>query len=83
MAVAVCVYVNRTCRCGVHLNPRKVSTLPSQFGPGPTHRVLRDAVQACIDCANHERTVFNIIKDGHGKATVTGRYGALIRLANW
>ena len=46
--------------------------LPSRFGPGKIDNVLREAVQACIDCANHERSVFSALKEGTGKVVATG-----------
>ena len=69
----MCVYVSKTCNCGPQLNSRKISHLPDQFGPSTINKVLREAVQACVDCANNERTVFNTIKDGSGKIVITGR----------
>ena len=68
------MYVCKTCNGGPQLNPRKMSHLPAQFGPSAVHKVLREAVQSCVDCANHERTVFNTIKDGAGKVVITGSY---------
>lgn len=70
----VCVFVNHGCTCGPYLNPRKVSQLPIQFGPGSMNRVLREAVQACIDCANSEKSVFNLLKQGDGKVIITANF---------
>lgn len=69
---AVCVFVNHTCTCGPYLNPRKVALLPTQFGSGSLTRVLREAVQATVDSAFNEKTVFSLIKQGGGKVIVTG-----------
>ncbi|XP_041352567.1 sex comb on midleg-like protein 2 [Gigantopelta aegis] len=74
-SAAVCVYVNSSCNCGMYLNPRRVSGMSPQYGPGSIVRVLREVVQACIDCATQERTVFNMIKEGNGKVVVTANHG--------
>lgn len=36
------------------------------------NRVLREAVQTFIDCAENERSVFNLLKQGDGKVIITG-----------
>ncbi|KAK2189447.1 hypothetical protein NP493_106g02044 [Ridgeia piscesae] len=77
-SVTVCVYVNHGCFCGTYLNPRKVTQLPRTLGPRSTSRVLRECVQACIDCADHEKSVFNIIKGGSCRTTVTARFGGQV-----
>lgn len=69
---SVCVYVNRSCNCGSLLSHHKVQSLAQKFGPGPIAQVLREVIQACINCAIHERSVFNILKEGTGKVSVTG-----------
>ncbi|XP_013401178.1 polycomb protein Scm isoform X2 [Lingula anatina] len=70
-STSVCVYVNQSCKCGPHLNSKKISQLPAYFGPGSIKRVLREAVQAVVDCANNEKTVFNTIQGGSGNMVVT------------
>uniref|UniRef100_A0A1W7RA05 Polycomb protein SCMH1 n=1 Tax=Hadrurus spadix TaxID=141984 RepID=A0A1W7RA05_9SCOR len=70
----VCVFVNHGCTCGPYLNPRKVSQLPIQFGPGSMNRVLREAIQACIDCSNSEKSVFSLLKQGDGKVIITANF---------
>lgn len=73
----VCVYVNHQCSCGPYLNPQKIAQLPQQLGPGSINRVLREAVQACVDCALVEKNVYNLLRRGEGKviinATVDGQ----------
>jgi hypothetical protein len=54
------------------LNPKKIEQLPSQYGPGAYQKVLREVIQACVDCANHEKQVYNFIQDGNGKIVITG-----------
>ncbi|XP_029648085.1 polycomb protein Scm isoform X4 [Octopus sinensis] len=71
----VCVYINRSCNPGSYLNPRKVQQLPLHYGPGTLHRVLREVAQGCIECGNHEQTVFNLLKDGTSKIIVTANNG--------
>lgn len=38
------------------------------------NRVLREAVQTFIDCAENEKSVFNLLKQGEGKVIITGTY---------
>ncbi|GAB6031001.1 hypothetical protein CHUAL_007821 [Chamberlinius hualienensis] len=68
---SVCVYVNHSCNCGPYLMSRKIASLPRQFGPGSMNRVLREAVQACVDCAIQEHAVFNMLRPGDGKVIIT------------
>ena len=56
--------------------------MPDQFGPATIDKVLREAVQACIECANNERTVFNTVKDGVGKIVITGSSSDFITARN-
>ena len=56
--------------------------MPDQFGPATIDKVLREAVQACIECANNERTVFNTVKDGAGKIVITGSVSNIITVHN-
>lgn len=70
----VCVFANHSCTCGPYLSPSKVSSMPLQFGPGSMNRVLREAVQACIDCASDEKSVFSTLKQGDGKVIITASF---------
>lgn len=38
------------------------------------NRVLREAVQTFIDCAENEKDVFTLLKQGEGKVIITGIY---------
>jgi len=71
--VTVCVFVNRGCDCGPVLNSRLISQLPSQFGPGSIRRVLRAAVQACVDCSPDQSTIYNLLREGTGRVVITGQ----------
>lgn len=71
---SVTIYVNHNCSCGILLNPKKIEQLPNQFGPGPYQKVLREVIQSCVDCAKHEKQVYNFIQDGNGKIVITGTY---------
>uniref|UniRef100_A0A8D0HPB6 Scm polycomb group protein like 2 n=1 Tax=Sphenodon punctatus TaxID=8508 RepID=A0A8D0HPB6_SPHPU len=62
---SVCVYVNKHGNSGPHLDKKEVQQLPDHFGPGPVNVVLQQAVQACVDCAYHAKTVFGFLKSGH------------------
>ncbi|CAN7982417.1 unnamed protein product [Ixodes pacificus] len=67
---AVCVFVNHQCSCGPYLDPQKIGQLPRQLGPGSMNRVLREAVQACVDCSLIERNVYNLLRKGDGKVII-------------
>ena len=72
--LSVCVFVNRGCDCGPVLNSRLVSQLPTQFGPGSIRRVLRAAVQSCVDCSPDQSTIYNLLREGTGRVVITGQY---------
>ncbi|XP_077151733.1 polycomb protein SCMH1 isoform X2 [Ranitomeya variabilis] len=65
-APTVCIYLNKNGDSGPHLDRKKVQHLPDHFGPAQASVVLQQAVQACIDCAYHQKTVFAFLKQGHG-----------------
>ncbi|XP_038172943.1 sex comb on midleg-like protein 2 isoform X10 [Arvicola amphibius] len=68
----VCVYINKRGDCGPYLNPQKVQQLPDHFGPGPVNVILRQTVQACVDCAIDSKSVFLFIKpDNRGGELIT------------
>jgi sex comb on midleg-like protein 4 len=69
---SVCVYINRGCRCGPVLSAKRVAQLPDQLGPGSIRRVLRGAVQACVDCSHDQSTVYNLLREGNGRVVITG-----------
>uniref|UniRef100_A0A8D0YWD6 Scm polycomb group protein homolog 1 n=1 Tax=Sus scrofa TaxID=9823 RepID=A0A8D0YWD6_PIG len=70
-APTVCIYLNKNGSTGPHLDKKKVQRLPDHFGPARASVVLQQAVQACIDCAHHQKTVFSLLKQGHGGAVVS------------
>ncbi|GAB1303255.1 Scm polycomb group protein-like 2 [Apodemus speciosus] len=64
----VCVYINKHGDCGPYLDPQKVQQLPNHFGPGPVNVILRQIVQACVDCAIVPKDVFLFLKpDNRGE----------------
>ncbi|XP_052027270.1 sex comb on midleg-like protein 2 isoform X37 [Apodemus sylvaticus] len=68
----VCVYINKHGDCGPYLDPQKVQQLPSHFGPGPVNVILRQIVQACVDCAIVPKDVFLLLKpDNRGGEMIT------------
>ncbi|XP_060163130.1 polycomb protein SCMH1 isoform X17 [Globicephala melas] len=67
----VCIYLNKNGSTGPHLDKKKVQQLPDHFGPAQASVVLQQAVQACIDCAYHQKTVFGFLKQGHGGAVIS------------
>ncbi|CAL1261843.1 unnamed protein product [Larinioides sclopetarius] len=71
---SVCAYINHGCTCGPYLNPRRISRLPVKYGPGSLNRVLREAVQTFIDCAENEKNVFSLLKQGEGKVIITANF---------
>ncbi|XP_020770359.2 polycomb protein SCMH1 isoform X8 [Odocoileus virginianus] len=70
-APTVCIYLNKNGSTGPHLDKKKVQQLPDHFGPARASVVLQQAVQACIDCAYHQKTVFSFLKQGHGGAVIS------------
>ncbi|XP_045861988.1 polycomb protein SCMH1 isoform X9 [Meles meles] len=67
----VCIYLNKNGSPGPHLDKKKVQLLPDHFGPARASVVLQQAVQACIDCAYHQKTVFSFLKQGHGGEVIS------------
>lgn len=72
LILAVCIYLNKNGSTGPHLDKKKVQQLPDHFGPARASVVLQQAVQACIDCAYHQKTVFSFLKQGHGGEVISG-----------
>ncbi|NXJ03240.1 SCML4 protein, partial [Odontophorus gujanensis] len=70
-ALTVCVYINKQANLGPYLDQKKVQQLPEHFGPERPSSVLQQAVQACIDCALQQKTVFSLIKQGYGGEMVS------------
>ncbi|MBN3315043.1 SCMH1 protein, partial [Atractosteus spatula] len=70
-APTVCVYLNKYGKVGPHLDQRRVRQLPDHFGPGRASSVLQQCVQACIDCAHNQSTVFSCLKPGHGGEVIS------------
>ncbi|XP_078011335.1 sex comb on midleg-like protein 4 isoform X3 [Phascolarctos cinereus] len=63
---AICIYVNKQANLGPYLERKKVQQLPEHFGPERPSAVLQQAVQAFIDCALQQKTVFSLVKQGYG-----------------
>ncbi|MFT7799398.1 sex comb on midleg-like protein 2 [Arapaima gigas] len=57
----VCVYVNKQGNCGPHLNRKRMQLLPDHFGPGPVDSILRQVVQACLDCTYQPLTLLKFL----------------------
>ncbi|XP_063168475.1 polycomb protein SCMH1 isoform X2 [Candoia aspera] len=70
-APTVCIYLNKNGSTGPHLDKKKIQQLPDHFGPARASVVLQQAVQACIDCAFHQKTVFSFLKQGHGGEVIS------------
>ncbi|XP_039387638.1 sex comb on midleg-like protein 4 isoform X2 [Mauremys reevesii] len=70
-ALTVCIYVNKQANMGPYLDRKKVQQLPDHFGPERPSMVLQQAVQACIDCAHQQKTVFSLVKQGYGGEMVS------------
>ncbi|XP_003226959.2 polycomb protein SCMH1 isoform X1 [Anolis carolinensis] len=70
-APTVCIYLNKNGDTGPHMDKKKVQKLPDHFGPARASVVLQQAVQACIDCAYHQKTVFSFLKQGHGGEVIS------------
>ena len=74
--VTIFVIPPQSGEAGPLLDPRKVSSLPEAFGPGPMHRVLRESVQHLVDAVLDQRTVFECLKSrqGEGKVIITASF---------
>ncbi|XP_063299607.1 sex comb on midleg-like protein 4 isoform X3 [Pelobates fuscus] len=70
-ALTVCIYVNKQGNTGPYLDRKKVQQLPDHFGPERPSVVLQQAVQACIDCAHQQKSVFSLVKQGYGGEMVS------------
>lgn len=77
LPATVCVYLNKYGKTGPHLDPWRVQNLPDHFGPGRASSVLQQCVQACIDCAHNQTSVFACLKPGHGGEVISGDAGSL------
>ncbi|CAH6790802.1 Scmh1 [Phodopus roborovskii] len=73
-APTVCIYLNKSGSTGPHLDKKKIQRLPDHFGPARASVVLQQAVQACIDCAYHQKTVFSFLKQGHGGEVISALF---------
>lgn len=73
-APTVCVYLNKYGKVGPHLDPRRIHLLPDHFGPGRASSVLQQCVQACVDSAYNQRTVFSCLKPGQGGEVISAFY---------
>ncbi|KAG7250801.1 hypothetical protein CRUP_025530, partial [Coryphaenoides rupestris] len=70
----ICVYLNKYGQVGPHLDQRRVQLLPDHFGPGRASVVLQQCVQACVDCAHNQNTVFSCLKPGHGGELISAYF---------
>lgn len=70
----VCVYLNKFGKVGPHLDPRRIHLLPDHFGPGRASSVLQQCVQACVDCAHDQHTVFSCLKPGQGGDVISAYF---------
>ncbi|XP_051575565.1 polycomb protein SCMH1-like isoform X4 [Myxocyprinus asiaticus] len=73
-APTVCVYLNKYGKVGPHLDARRIQSLPDHFGPGRASSVLQQCVQACVDCAHNQSTVFSCLKPGHGGELISANF---------
>ena len=74
----VCVYLNKYGKVGPHLDQRRIQQLPDHFGPGRASSVLQQCVQACVDSAHNQGTVFSCLKSGQGGEVISGGDQALV-----
>lgn len=73
ICVSVCVYLNKYGKVGPHLDAHRIQSLPDHFGPGRASSVLQQCVQACVDCAHNQSSVFSCLKPGHGGELISGQ----------
>uniref|UniRef100_A0AAQ5ZBG6 SAM domain-containing protein n=1 Tax=Amphiprion ocellaris TaxID=80972 RepID=A0AAQ5ZBG6_AMPOC len=70
-APTVCVYLNKYGKVGPHLDQQRIQKLPDHFGPGRASSVLQQCVQACVDSARNQGTVFSCLKSGQGGEVIS------------
>lgn len=68
----VCVYLNKYGKVGPHLDQQRIQQLPDHFGPGRASSVLQQCVQACVDSAHNQASVFSCLKSGQGGEVISG-----------
>uniref|UniRef100_A0A671S4X4 SLED domain-containing protein n=1 Tax=Sinocyclocheilus anshuiensis TaxID=1608454 RepID=A0A671S4X4_9TELE len=73
-APTVCVYLNKYGKMGPHLDACRIQSLPDHFGPGRASSVLQQCVQACVDCAHNQSSVFSCLKPGHGGELISAHF---------
>uniref|UniRef100_A0A3Q1I585 Uncharacterized protein n=1 Tax=Anabas testudineus TaxID=64144 RepID=A0A3Q1I585_ANATE len=73
-APTVCVYLNKYGKVGPHLDQRRIQQLPDHFGPGRASSVLQQCVQACVDSAHNQGTVFSCLKSGQGGEVISAYF---------
>ncbi|TNN89152.1 Polycomb protein SCMH1 [Liparis tanakae] len=73
-APTVCVYLNKYGKVGALLDQRRVKQLPDHFGPGRASSVLQQCVQACVDSAHDQGTVFSCLKSGQGGEVISAYF---------
>ncbi|XP_077383727.1 polycomb protein SCMH1 isoform X2 [Festucalex cinctus] len=73
-APTVCVYLNKYGKVGPHLDQRRIQQLPDHFGPGQASSVLQQCVQACVDSAHNQATVFSCLKPGQGGELISASF---------
>lgn len=71
-AAVVCVYLNKYGKVGPHLDQQRLQQLPDHFGPGRASSVLQQCVQACVDSAPNQASVFSCLKSGQGGEVISG-----------
>ncbi|XP_028902779.1 sex comb on midleg-like protein 4 isoform X2 [Ornithorhynchus anatinus] len=67
----VCIFINKQAGSGPYLQRRRVQRLPAHFGPARPAAALQQVVQACIDCARRQKTVFSLVTQGYGRELVS------------
>ncbi|KAK2902803.1 hypothetical protein Q8A67_007516 [Cirrhinus molitorella] len=61
-------------KVGPHLDARRIQSLPDHFGPGRASSVLQQCVQACVDCAHNQSSIFSCLKPGHGGELISAYF---------
>ncbi|XP_075907088.1 polycomb protein SCMH1 isoform X1 [Nelusetta ayraudi] len=73
-APTVCVYLNKYGKVGPHLDQQRILQLPDHFGPGRASSVLQQCVQACVDSAHDQASVFSCLKSGQGGEVISAYF---------
>lgn len=72
LAVTMCIYVNRDCRCGGLLLPHRVGLLEQKIGAHSVRSAVEMSVQELVNCSAEPGAVFRYLPEGDGQIFIKG-----------